>query len=132
MRRGAILVGSLMLAFALSVPALARSRTQLVYRVDSVSAAIVGGKLVVDVSGAVNSGGWRKPRLRVKPSAPEAHVLEMDFIAEPPSPRRVVIQELLPVHAQAKLKLPTYGTVAVSANSQTNSVAAEIRWHTAN
>jgi hypothetical protein len=129
MRRGAILVGSVTVALALNTPALARSRTQLVYRVDSVSAAVVDGKLVVDVNGAVNSGGWHKARLRVKPSAPEAHVLQMDFIAEPPSPKRVVIQELLPVHFEAKLPLPKYGTVAVSAASQTNEITSEIRLH---
>jgi hypothetical protein len=132
MRRGAILVGSLTLALALSAPAVARPRSQLVYRIDSVSAAIVDGKLVVDVNGAVNSGGWKKPRLRAKPSAPEAHVLQMEFLADPPSAKRVVIQELLPVHVETKLPLPKYGTVAVSAISQTNEIAAEIRFHPAN
>jgi hypothetical protein len=132
MRRGAFLFVALMLAVALSTQTLARPRAQLVYRIDSVSAAIVDGKLVVDVSGAVNSGGWKRARLRVKPSAPEAHVLEMDFIADPPSPKHVVIQELLPVQVQLKLGLPKYGTVAVSATSQTNSITAEIRFHPAN
>jgi hypothetical protein len=121
-----------MLALALSAPASARPRAQLVYRIDSVSAAIVDGRLVVDVSGAVSSGGWKKPKLRAKPSAPEAHVLQMDLIAEPPSPKRVVIQALLPVHAEAKLPLPKYGIVAVSAASQTNEVTAEIRNPAAN
>jgi len=133
MHRGAFLFVALMLALASSTQTLARpARTQLVYRVDSVSAAIVNGKLVVDVSGAVNSGGWHKPRLRVKPSAPEARVLEMDFIATPPSSKHVFIQELMPVHVQIKLPLPKYGTVAVSAAAQTNSIAAEIRFHPAN
>lgn len=121
-----------MLALALSAPAFSRPRAQLVYRIDSVSAAIIDGKLVVDVSGAVSSGGWSKPKLRAKPSAPEAHVLQMDFLAEPPSPKHVVIQELLPVKAEAKLPLPKYGTVAVSATSQTNEVTAEIRVNPAN
>ncbi len=132
MHRGAFLVVALMFALALSAQTHARPRAQLVYRIDSVSAAIVDGKLVVDVNGAVSSGGWKKPRLRAKPSAPEAHVLQMEFLAEPPSPKRVVIQELLPVHAQAKLPLPKYGTVAVSAISQTNEIAAEIRFHPTN
>jgi hypothetical protein len=102
-------------------------RAHLIYRVDRVSAIVDNGKLIVDASGAVASGGWSHARLRVKPSAPEAPVLEMEFIANPPSPKKVVIQTTLPVKAQLKAGLPHYGTVAVSVVAETNEITAQIR-----
>jgi hypothetical protein len=127
MRRGVFLVAGLCLVLACDVRAANPTRNRLVYRVDRVSAAVQNNKLVVDVSGAVSSGGWRRPRLRVKPSAPEAAIFQMEFIADPPPPKRVVIQELLPVTTELKTGLPKYGTVAVSVSSQTNEITTQIR-----
>ncbi len=127
MRLRALLGAAFALAFVMNSSGLAATRYRLVYRVDNVSAAIEGRKLVVRANGAVSSGGWRRPRLLLKPSRPEASILHMDLVADPPPANRVVVQELLPVHAQVTTALPKYGTVAVSVASQTNEVTAQIR-----
>lgn len=127
MRWGAFLVAGLCVAIICDTRAFGASHSRLVYRVDRVSAAIKNHKLVVNVGGAVNSGGWRHPRLRAKPSAPEANVLEMEFYADPPPPKRVVIQELLPITTELRTGLPKYGTVAVSVSSETNEITTQIR-----
>jgi hypothetical protein len=51
----------------------------------------------------------------------------MEFYAEPPPPKHVVIQELLPISAELRMGLPKYGTVAVSVSSETNEIATQIR-----
>lgn len=128
MHQAAILgTGFAFALFALASDAAAASHFRDIYRVDRVSAYVEKNRLVVEASGAVNSGGWSHPRLRVKPSAPEAHVLEMDFIADPPSPKRVVIQQTLPIATRLTAGLPKYGTFAVSIASQTNTITTEIR-----
>lgn len=127
MRWGAFLVAGLCLAITCDMRASGASRSRLVYRIDRVSAVVVDKKLVVEVSGAVRSGGWHHPRLRAKASPPEASVLEMEFYADPPPPKRVVIQELLPIATELKTGLPKYGTVAVSVSSETNEITTQIR-----
>src|SRR5579872_6089852 len=126
MRRGALVFASA-LALLVAVPSAGASRVRLVYRVDRLSAYIQGNKMIVDASGAVSTGGWSHARLRAKPSLPEAHVLALEFVASPPSAKKVVIQVLLPVKAQLKTGLPHYGTVAVSVIAQTNEITTEIR-----
>ena len=126
MRWGAFLVAGLSLAIICDTRAFG-AHSRLVYRIDRVSAVIVDKKLVVDVSGAVRSGGWHHPRLRAKASAPEADALEMEFYADPPASKRVVIQELLPISTELKAGLPKYGTVAVSVSSETNEITTQIR-----
>jgi hypothetical protein len=102
----------------------------LVYRIDRVTASIAKRHLVISVDGAVQSGGWAHARLREKPSAPEAPVLAFDFVADPPKPKKVVIQALLPVHVTLTRGLPHYGTVAVEVKSSTNEITTEItRWN---
>ncbi len=127
MRWGAFLVAGLCLAIMCDTRAFGAPRSRLVYRIDRVSAEVHDHKLVVNVSGAVRSGGWRRPRLRAKASAPEASVLEMEFYADPPLPRRIVIQELLPISTELQMGLPKYGTVAVSVSSETNEITTQIR-----
>jgi hypothetical protein len=127
MRWGAFLVAGLCLAIISDTCAAGAPRSRLVYRIDRVSAAVQDKKLVINVSGAVSSGGWRHPRLRAKPSAPEASVLEMELYADPPPAKRVVVQELLPISTELKTGLPKYGTVAVSVSSETNEITTQIR-----
>ena len=127
MRWGAVLIAGVCLAIACDTCAVAAPRARLIYRIDRVSAAVQNNKLVVDVSGAVNSGGWRHPRLRAKASAPEAQVLEMEFYADPPPPKRAVVQELIPISTELRTGLPKYGTVAVSVSSETNEITTQIR-----
>jgi hypothetical protein len=126
MRRGALAI-SLALCALFRSDAFGAVHARPIYRVDKVSAFIEGTKLVIDANGAVDTGGWTHMRLRAKPSVPEAHVLELDFVADPPSPKKIVIQELLPVRAELRTNLPHYGTVAVSVISQTNAITAQIR-----
>src|SRR5579871_1946790 len=127
MQRGMLLAASIVLALCAPPLHAASKRFHDIFRVDRVSASIVQNRLVVEASGAVSSGGWSHPRLRAKPSAPEAAILTLDFITDPPSSKRVVIQELLPVSATIRLPLPKYGTVAVSVVSQSNTITTEIR-----
>jgi len=98
----------------------------LVYRIDRVTASIAKRHLVISVDGAVQSGGWQHARLREKPSAPEAPVLAFDFVADPPKPKKVVIQALLPVHVTLTRGLPHYGTVAVEVKASTNEITTQI------
>jgi hypothetical protein len=118
---------TLLVAFQTAATAANAPHYKAIYRIDQVSAAIEDKKLVIHAEGAVNSGGWRRPRLVMRPSAPEASILRMDLVADPPPPKHVFIQELLPVAADLKTGLPKYGTVAVSVASQTNEVVAQIR-----
>ena len=120
-------IGLALVALATAASPAPAPRYRMIYRVDRVSAAIEDRKLVVHAEGAVNSGGWARTRLLIKPSPPEASVLHMDLVADPPSPKHVFIQELLPASADLKTVLPKYGTVAVSVASQTNELTAEIR-----
>ena len=100
---------------------------KLVYRVDSASAVIVKRHLVISVNGAVKSGGWDRPRLLVlEPSASEARTLRVEFVARPPAPNEVVVQQLLPIAARKIAKLPGYATTKVQIIGETNSVLVEI------
>jgi hypothetical protein len=127
MRRGALAISIALFALISGASTSAAAHPRLVYRVDKVSAAVDGAKLVIDASGAVASGGWTHPRLRCKASPSEAHILELELVADPPSPKKMVIETLLPVRVELRTSLPHCGTVAVSVISQTNQIAAQIR-----
>jgi hypothetical protein len=101
---------------------------KLVYRVDSATAQIENGRLVVTASGAVKSGGWTRPVLRLHGS-PQADTLVMDFAATPPRSKRVVVQAILPITVTLKAAPPHDGTVQVKLVSQTNSVTVPIVRH---
>ncbi len=102
----------------------------LVYRIDRVRASIANRHLTIAVDGAVQTGGWLRARLREKPSVREAPVLGFDFVADPPKPKHVVIQALMPVHVTLTRGLPRYGTVAIEVKSRTNEITTEITgWH---
>ncbi|HEX4292870.1 MAG TPA: hypothetical protein VHZ29_01915 [Rhizomicrobium sp.] len=101
---------------------------QPVYRVDSVTAKILHGHLVVSVNGAVSSGGWSKPRLHLEtPQKPESPEEVIEFQASPPADNTVVVQALLPITTTAVFPLPRYATVRVKVTSQTNTVTAPIQ-----
>lgn len=124
-RRGAAVVA--LFAWMLSCDAVAKPPPpQLVFRIDRVTATIVHRKLIVDVSGAVPTGGWQHPRLRTKPTPPEARYMVVELVASPPPPNHVVIQALLPVRARIQLKLPHYAVTAVKVIARTNAVMTEI------
>ena len=99
-----------------------------IYKVDSVSAKTVGRNLIITASGAVSSGGWTLPHLRMSEShKPESDTEIIEFLATPPPPSTVVVQALLPVTASATLALPPYGVVQVKVVAESNSVTTRIR-----
>ena len=101
--------------------------SKLIFKVDRVTATTVGNHLVVSATGAVNSGGWSEPRLRLQePHVPESDTEVIEFFATPPRANEVVIQALLPVSVTAKLPLPHYATVQVEVVAESNSVTAPI------
>jgi len=79
MRRGAHLIAGAILASVSTLHSAEAAHARLLFRVDKVSAIIQGTTLTIDAIGAVSTGGWGRPRLRVKPSAPEAHIVEVEF-----------------------------------------------------
>ncbi len=105
----------------------AAAPAKLVYRIDRATATIAKNRLVVVARGAVSTGGWVKPLLRLRgASAGEASTLEVEFVATPPRPRAPVAHAILPVSARIAAPLPRYGVVQVKIVSQTNSVIIPI------
>jgi len=125
MRAGAGLIAAIIaILFAGSAAA---AGAELIYRVDSARAAIVKHHLVISAQGAVRSGGWDHPRLRVIDAyVPEARTLAVEFLARPPAKRQAVIQALLPVSINTLIRLPRYGTTQVKIVGKTNSITVPI------
>jgi len=100
---------------------------KLVFRVDKVTAAIIKGRLVVSVSGAVSSGGWYAPRLHLRElTAAEVNTETIEFQANPPPPDTVVIQALLPIKTTAVFPLPRYAVTQVKVEAESNILIAPI------
>ena len=125
MRRWKVTAVGLALAAATATASVAAP--QLVMRVDSVTAKVVNHRLVVQAKGAVNTGGWTRPRLHLVPHVAEAPDEVIEFQASPPLDNAVVIQALLPIETTAVFPLPRYGTVRVKVTSESNSVTAPIQ-----
>ena len=125
MRR--LIVAFAFFALAAATATVASAASQLVYRVDTVTAKTVNNRLVVTANGAVSSGGWTRPRLHLTVHVPEAPDEVIEFQASPPLGNSVVIQALLPVSTTAVFPLPHYGTVRVKVVSQSNAVTAPIQ-----
>lgn len=122
------IVAAMALALAAATATAAPAPAKLIYKVDAVTVKISGKNMLVTAKGAVNSGGWTSPHLRLR----ETHVAESDtaiveFLATPPPAGEVVIQALIPVTAMATFPLPRYGTVQVQVVAESNSVTAPIR-----
>jgi len=127
-RIAAGLAGALLAASAAAAPArphVAPQPERPVYKVDSVIATLSNGKILVQVKGAVSSGGWKNVRLRLKRSPADPHTLVVDFLATPPPPDAPVIQALLPVSATTVLP-QRKGVVAVRAAADANEMTAQI------
>ena len=100
---------------------------KLVYRIDRAAAMIEHNRLVITARGAVSTGGWANPLLRLREaSAREAATLEVEFVATPPRHRAAVAQAILPVSARLAARRPRQGVVQVKVVSQTNSVMVPI------
>ena len=97
-----------------------------VFRIDYATATISHRHLVITARGAVRSGGWVRPILRVGASGPEAKTIVVDLVATPPRHGAAVVQSILPVSAKLEAGLPPYGALEVRIVSETNSVTVPI------
>ena len=126
MRAGAVLI-----CFLLLLTEGAAASPKLVFRIDHATATISHRHLVITARGAVRSGGWVKPTLRVlEASAPEAKTIEVNFVARPPQRSAAVVQAIVPVSAKIMTGLPRYGAVEVRIVSESNSLTVPITVHT--
>jgi hypothetical protein len=82
-------------ALLLASPALAGDKR--VFRIDSLIATQKGGEITLQVRGAVQTGGWSKPRLHLVRN--DGRVMTVEFLATPPPPEMTVIEALVPVTA---------------------------------
>ena len=99
---------------------------KLVSRIDGLFATAVKGNVVIQAKGAVESGGWRGAKLRpVKSGAGDAHTIVVEFVATPPPPTRAVIVGLLPVAANAIVRMRK-GVVSVRVVSGSNEITTQI------
>ena len=117
-----ITLSLLLLAAPVFIPSALAAPEKRVWRVDSVIATQVGGNVVLQVKGAVQSGGWSHPRL--KQDHGDGHTLVVEFLAQPPAANANVIEALLPV--TARLTIKGHGMLAVKALAEANEVTAQI------
>lgn len=127
-RRNALALAALLVAGVASSATSGVVAAQPVYKVDSVSASVPKGtnKLVVNATGAVRSGGWEKPRLKVKEVSAPDDTMIIVFVALPPPPKSMVVQAVLPVQATVTVPMPNHKITTVKVATETNSVVAKI------
>ena len=92
------LLASLLL---LSSPALASEKR--VFKIDSLIVTRKAGVIQIQAKGAVQTGGWTRPRLHLLHN--DGRVMTVEFLATPPSPEMTVIDGLVPVAAIATIKV---------------------------
>jgi hypothetical protein len=95
-----------------------------IYKLDSVIANVKGRTLTIQAKGAVQTGGWRKPRLHMLHS-PDAHTVEVELLALPPPPEMTVIQALVPIEATLHVRTRRH-IVSVRAEAEANEVTAQV------
>ena len=83
-----------------ALPAFAAEKRVL--RIDSLIASQKNGVIRLQAKGAVQSGGWTKPRLHVMHG--DGHTITVEFLATAPPPGMTVIDALVPVAAEAKVR----------------------------
>jgi hypothetical protein len=83
-----------------ATPSLAADKR--VFRIDSLIATQKGGVVTLQTKGAVQTGGWSKPRLHVIHS--DGHLMTVEFVATPPPPEMTVIEGLVPVTATVQIR----------------------------
>lgn len=105
---------------ACASPALAADKR--IYKIDSVIATQKGNMLTIQAKGAVQSGGWTKPRLHVIRKDDKSLVVE--FLAAPPPPGMVVIEAMVPVSASTQVR--AHGVAAVNALAEANEMTSQI------
>jgi hypothetical protein len=118
----------LLLAVALSTPVLAADRSgaeRPVNRIDSVIATVRQQSILIQVKGAVPTGGWKMPKLKLVRSPADPHTVVVNFVATPPPANQAVIQGLLPVAANTVVPLRK-GVVTVRAVAAINEITTQI------
>ena len=105
----------------LALPAHAADKR--VWRIDSLIASQKGDAVIIQAKGAVQTGGWKAPRLHVIHSDKTAVTVE--FLATPPPAGMTVIEALVPVEAQVRLKLKTRAP-AVRVLADANEMTAQL------
>jgi hypothetical protein len=100
-------------------PALAADKR--LFRIDSLIATQKGGEITIQVKGAVQSGGWSKPRLHVMRS--DGRVMTVEFLATPPPPEMTVIEGLVPVVAKAQFR---GHPASVHVQADANEIASQV------
>ncbi|HEY2009278.1 MAG TPA: hypothetical protein VGH23_09840 [Rhizomicrobium sp.] len=103
----------------LSAPALAADKR--VFRIDSLIATQKGGQVILQAKGAVQTGGWSKPRLHLIRN--DGRVMTVEFLATPPPPDMTVIDGLVPVAATAQFR-GRAGSVHVEADE--NEITSQV------
>ncbi|HKU65613.1 MAG TPA: hypothetical protein VJQ06_11200 [Rhizomicrobium sp.] len=81
-------------------PALAAEKRVL--RIDGLIASQKKGVILLQAKGAVQSGGWTNPRLHV--IRRDGRTITVEFLATPPPMGMTVIDALVPVTADARVK----------------------------
>ena len=117
-----------LLAAMLCTPAVAADKNsgeKLVYKIDSVIATVSHQQILIQVRGAVPSGGWKAARLRVIRSPADPRTVVVNFVAMSPAPNVPVIHGLLPVSAKIIVPLRR-GVITVRAVSSANEMTTQI------
>ncbi|HEX4178562.1 MAG TPA: hypothetical protein VHY57_08995, partial [Rhizomicrobium sp.] len=83
-----------------TAPALAADKR--VFRIDSLIATQKHGQITLQAKGAVQTGGWSKPRLHLIHN--DGRVMTVEFLATPPPPDMTVIDGLVPMTATAQIR----------------------------
>jgi hypothetical protein len=129
-RRKAMALAALLVAGISTSATSGADAAKPVFKVDTVVATAEAGaphKLVIQAKGAVRSGGWEKPKLRVKEIVvPKPGEMIIVFVAIPPPPKTMVVQAVLPVQATITVPMPKDNVTTVKVSSETNSVSAKI------
>jgi hypothetical protein len=118
----------LLLALALSTPAVAADKggsDKLVSKIDSIIATLHQQSILIEVRGAVPSGGWKTAKLKLVRSPADPHTVVLDFVATPPPANAAVIQGLLPVSANTVVRMRK-GVVTVRAVATANEITTQI------
>jgi len=127
MRRSVFAVAAILPLLAAPAHAQKPAQPVPILRLDNVSARVTGRKLVIRAAGAVASGGWSAPHLRVEPGRrAEARTLVVDFLATPPAGNAVIIHGLVPVTTTLTTSRPRYAVTQVKVQSATNSITVPI------
>jgi len=100
-------------------PAIALEKRVL--RIDGLIASQKKGVILLQAKGAVQSGGWTSPRLHVVRR--DGRTLTVEFLATPPPPGMTVIDAVVPVLAEARVK---GRTLSVHVLADQNEITSQV------